>query len=97
MEFEDLIRGNGFVTRWGGEEFLLVFEQMEKQQVYAELTRFLKKIREKTFCYEDKKFFITLTFGVHQPTENENPEQTIQRADMKLYEGKQKGRNVIVV
>lgn len=27
---------------------------------------------------------------------NENPEEVIRRADVKLYEGKQGGRNVIV-
>lgn len=95
-EMENLVRGKGFVARWGGEEFLMIFKNMTEQQVYRELTHFLQKIRDKEFCYENEKFSITMTFGVEQRKKEEKAEEVIRRADQKLYEGKQGGRNVIV-
>ncbi len=95
-DMEKLVRGKGFVARWGGEEFLMVFRNMTQQQVYRELTRFLQKIREKRFYYQDKTFSLTMTFGVQQLMKNQTPEEVIHKADEKLYAGKENGRNVIV-
>ena len=95
-EMENLVRGKGFVARWGGEEFLMIFKNMTEQQVYRELTHFLQKIRDKEFCYEGEEFSITMTFGIEQRKKGEKAEEVIRRADEKLYEGKQGGRNVIV-
>lgn len=95
-EMEQLVRGKGFAVRWGGEEFLMIFRNMTKQQAYKELIGFLQKIREKEFCYEGEHFSITMTFGVQQGNKTEKAEDVIRRADEKLYEGKQSGRNTIV-
>jgi PleD family two-component response regulator len=39
---------------------------------------------------------VTLTIGVAQKYEHESIYDTINRADQKLYKGKENGRNVIV-
>ncbi len=87
---------SGFVSRWGGEEFLLVMEG-ELPVLYEKLCRINDELEEKEFEHSGARFRISMTFGVVTWNETEKFETAINRADELLYFGKEHGRHQIVV
>lgn len=87
---------NGFAARWGGEEFLLVFDSMNIEQAHESLEELLDKIRALETHYGEQTIQVTMTFGL---TAGDSPDyaQLLRAADEKLYEGKASGRNKIVL
>ena len=91
------LSSTGFVSRWGGEEFLICFDGTEEELV-EKLKKVTAKIRENVFDAEDgRKFSITMTMGVTTKKPGEYFEEVMARADGLLYDGKKGGRNQIVV
>ncbi|MCH5251445.1 MAG: diguanylate cyclase [Lachnospiraceae bacterium] len=92
---KDTVSETGFVSRWGGEEFLIGFDGSVE-----ELKDRLEKAREailgKQFECGGDSFHISITAGVTCGRHGETFDHTICRADDLLYEGKEKGRNQIV-
>lgn len=87
---------SGFVSRWGGEEFLLVMEG-ETSALYGKLCQINDEIEGKVFEHSGREFRISMTFGVVAWDEAEKFETAINRADELLYFGKEHGRNQIIV
>ncbi len=92
----DFMEGKGKVGRWGGEEFLFVFYNMNGEQVERDLYDLQGRLRRLVVNYENYSFNVTLTFGVAEYSPKRDVLDTIEEADRKLYMGKQAGRNVIV-
>lgn len=86
--------GKGFVARWGGEEFLLIFEDRELDIARRELEIILDEIR--TIWVPDTDRQITMSFGLTLLIPGESVDETLKRADDNLYEAKESGRNQIV-
>lgn len=86
----------GFVARWGGEEFLFVYDDMDLKTAKLELEMLLAQVRNLTVLYDDQPIYVTMTLGVVEGGINTNIKELLQRADTKLYEGKSNGRNQIV-
>lgn len=93
--FKKHMGDNGCVARWGGEEFLLVYETDEKsmQESFCEL---LCSIREHEFAYKQQTFHITITAGVNGEINGFTFDEIINRADECLYKGKTSGRDRVV-
>ena len=89
------MHGRGFAARWGGEEFLLVFERAELDRAYSLLEELLGKICALDIKYNDQIIKVTMTFGVVAGS-NCDMKDLIRIADEKLYEGKSAGRNQVV-
>ena len=94
--FRQSIGENGIVSRWGGEEFLLVFER-PAEEAAEQLNSILEKIRGMDFTYGDKQFHVTLTFGLNGAIVGNTFDDIIKVADECLYEGKKNGRDRIVM
>ena len=94
--FQNIVKGRGRVARWGGEEFLFTFENMNIQQAYATLEILRLQIEKYNFQFKDHAIKITMTFGVEEYSQIIGIESTISKADQKLYEGKNSGRNKVV-
>lgn len=85
----------GFAARWGGEEFLLVFDHTNLEESLALLQTLSKGIQDMVTVYEDRSVQITMTFGLENG-ETADIKQLIRHADEKLYRGKNSGRNCII-
>lgn len=85
----------GFVARWGGEEFLLVFDHMNANEAHESLQNLLEKIRNLEVVYNEKTIHVTMTFGLSDG-DTTDIQQLLKTADNKLYQGKTGGRNQIV-
>lgn len=90
------IEGKGYVARWGGEEFLLVFYDSTLETAYILLKSIADEIRSTNIIYEDKQISITMTFGITEGNGNVKEYKIIKEADKKLYLGKNAGRDRIV-
>lgn len=89
------MNGRGFVARWGGEELLLVYDNMQLDVAVSCMKELMEDIRGQRIVYGNIDFNVTMTFGVTEGS-NEKIEHIIRAADTKLYEGKNSGRNRIV-
>lgn len=91
----DNIKDCGFASRWGGEEFLLIY-QLDHDGTKVRVEQLQKAVRDYDFTYGDAEIKITMTFGVEADHKEESYEERIKGADNKLYIGKNNGRDQIV-
>lgn len=86
----------GFAARWGGEEFLLVFQNHDLERTVKSVEELMTEIRSSGIDYQDKKgIHITMTFGIVEGS-HEKIDHILRRADKKLYLGKDQGRDRVV-
>lgn len=89
------VRGCGFASRWGGEEFLLVY-QLEYEAAMEKVRQIQQEVRAYDFTYEGKTIKVTMSFGVEMEDASMPYEQRILIADENLYIAKNNGRDRIV-
>ena len=85
----------GFAARWGGEEFLLVFQGYHMDGAMKCMEELQEDIRSAKIIYQKEQVQLTMTFGIMEGSE-EKINHIIKDADKKLYYGKNHGRNQIV-
>ena len=90
--------GKGFVSRWGGEEFLIVYDETEYEDGLKKLNTFMENVRKMQIPDErfEMPIQITMTFGMVQGNAGDDMENLLRIADERLYKGKTGGRNRIV-
>jgi len=93
------MREQDVITRWGGEEFLLMLPETELKGALVVLERLKKNISGFNFVYgiKEQKIQVTLTYGVYFYDGSKTIEEVIRLADRALYKGKAKGKNCIVL
>ncbi len=91
---KNAIREIDITARWGGEEFVVLLPQTEKEDALQSASRILEAIVTHKFtCLPDKK--ITASIGIASlpdPSINTG-EKLIDASDIAMYEAKRKGRN----
>jgi len=99
MILSDFFRQPGdLVCRYGGEEFCVLMPDCPKTKA-AELAEALRRrIAEQTIILRREKTRITVSIGVASfPKDAINPKELIHKADLALYQAKEKGRNQVCV
>jgi diguanylate cyclase (GGDEF)-like protein len=91
-----IIRERDILSRWGGEEFLLLITDtdLEGSLVVAEKLR--SGIEALEIFYNEKRIRVTISFGVAGFNQEDGMDGTIKRADDALYMGKNNGKNCVV-
>jgi diguanylate cyclase (GGDEF)-like protein len=92
----EYMRGSGFAARWGGEEFLLVFENLSGMSATLACEKVLDLVRERLVEYEGQFLSVTMSFGVAEASPLLSVDENINVADGRLYEAKEGGRNRVV-
>lgn len=100
IKVADIIREHmknyGFVSRWGGEEFLMVFDRTSLLMAENSLWGLLDKIRAAEIRYDNYVIKVTMSYGVSEWDKEESVDDLIRSADNKLYFAKNSGRNRVV-
>jgi diguanylate cyclase (GGDEF)-like protein len=95
--FKNRLRAQDMICRWGGDEFLIVLPDTspETGRNVAETLRTL--IEKLNIIYINQEVPVTISFGVYDDDySNVRPDYYIRKADRKLYEAKNRGRNRVV-
>lgn len=86
-----IIGDDGFVGRWGGEEFLIIIYAQNDQQAFDQSEKIRRHIESYVIHAIDS--VITFTIGLCKYDKGKSVENCIALADKALYEGKDRGRN----
>lgn len=98
FEINELISETGFIGRYGGDEFIVVYPNItEYDEIWNECHKVIASVADCSF--EDLPWLsITVTMGIARFPENEIVyENLFQLADKALYRGKMKGRNCFII
>ncbi len=86
--------------RYGGEEFLVISADTTKEQAKLTIERILEITRKTNFIYNKTEIIFTFSCGISDASEiddsNITIERLIEKADKKLYEAKNNGRNQVI-
>ena len=89
---------NNVVSRWGGEEFLILFYDVKGQrEVFQVLDSIRKKISYSNFEYNGVKIKFTVTFGATSSLSHTNVYDMTKKADELMYLGKCQGKNMVLM
>jgi len=94
---KERLRQYDAVSRWGGEEFLFLFPDTRAKDAAGVAEAIRRSIESHRFTFNDRPIYVTMTFGVAEHLENNSIDGTIKNADDALYQGKERGRNRVVV
>ncbi len=82
------------ISRWGGEEFLLLAKDLP--DVRDRMEKLRQSVAAHDFTFERQRINVTITIGYAQKEDTQSIDRWIQRADEKLYYGKNNGKNMVV-
>ena len=87
------LRHNDLLVRWGGEEFVLLVDNDA-----TKTARLAEKLREAIAGYRfDPRFAVTVSMGVSEVREGDDPDSLFKRADEMVYRSKREGKNRVSV
>lgn len=91
------IREQDYVSRWGGEEFLVLLPRLDQAGARQVAERIRESIAAHPMAAGGGTSQITMTFGVATYSGYSEAKECIRRADMAMYDGKRQGRNCVIV
>lgn len=90
------LRKTDLVSRWGGDEFLLMLPETRLDDGKAVAEKVHDRIITTPFVYREQDIPVTITLGVSQCDANVGVGSCIRKADQALYFGKQAGKNQVI-
>ena len=92
---EASIRQHDFIGRWGGEEFIVILEDVQEDEAFEIADRMRQNISKTPFrcSMNEDPIFINITIGLTIFNDKKDIKTNIADADKALYFGKNNGRN----
>ena len=94
---EENVGASGTVCRWGGEEIVILFKEITKQETVRITENIRRDVETKAFYYDNQQVGVTITCGIAFGEISDSEQDIIKRADKALYCGKNEGKNRIYV
>jgi diguanylate cyclase (GGDEF)-like protein len=93
------VRPDDTVVRWGGDEFLVLFEQVEDEAAALELVQRVLTAVAEPIGHLNQVFVVTASLGVVfcAAADTVDPDELVRRADAAMYRSKRIGRNAFAV
>ena len=88
---EDICKGS-IVSRWGGEEFLILTKDS-----YGLIEKLRQAVEEMQIESDGQTINVTLTAGIEQKNKEVSLDRWIMASDEKLYFGKNNGKNRVII
>lgn len=86
------VRSEDTVTRWGGDEFLIMLEDAKKETTADIAQKLIQEISE-PYIIKQHTILISTSIGIEFSSDNILADQIIENADHALYLAKNSGRN----
>lgn len=91
------LRGGDWVARWGGEEFIVCFHDMDCRGAMTAADRLRKQVKNKVVSLPQGELPVTVSMGVSlYGPEHPSVDAMLAQADALLYEAKAGGRDRVV-
>jgi len=87
------IRRYNLLSRWGGEEFVLLMPDTDTESAREVLERIRKQIQNTAIKLPLQNINLTISIGVTKIEPGEKISTALTRADQALYQSKEQGRN----
>ncbi|MGL6110084.1 MAG: diguanylate cyclase [Rubrivivax sp.] len=87
----DLLRAHDVAGRHGGDEFVLLLRHSSTQDAMQVAERLVSHLQTRAHAHALPR--LSLSFGIVQMRSSESIDDTLQRADLALYEAKRLGRS----
>lgn len=92
------LRESDWISRWGGDEFLVVFSNVDSNTAKSVLLRIMDILRETYVnANKDKPLNVSISVGITELAEKDDYISIVKRVDMALIEAKQEGKSKVVV
>ena len=91
---DQISKENAYFGRWGGEEFIVVWYGLSKEEMGQKAELLRETIEEMEFPKVGK---LTCSIGVTQLRDDDTFDQVFSRVDKALYSSKENGRNKVTL
>jgi diguanylate cyclase (GGDEF)-like protein len=93
----NIIRSLDSICRWGGDEFLVILPNVDKDLLFV-IGEKIRLFIEKTWLQAgDKIVRMTLSIGGTMAKDDDTIESLVKRADAAMYDSKQSSRNTVSI
>jgi len=93
---KNIIRAEDRIYRFGGDEFIIVFNRIDKKLIEKIVEKIRKKVELTKLKYKEHILNLTLSIGVACHIQKDSLESWLHRADKALYDSK-KFRNKVTI
>ncbi len=90
---QNSLKRNTKIYRYGGEEFIIILQKIDLEEVEQIATKILQDTDESKLLYKGHNIHLTLSAGISKYIENDTVDNIIDRADKALYNAKKSGKN----
>ena len=90
------LRETDVLTRWGGEEFLLLLANTSLADAEAVVERVRQRLSSADIWCKHPQLRVTFSGGITTHRDGEDMQETIARADRLLYQAKDAGRDRVI-
>ena len=93
------VRETDLACRYGGEEFVIIFKELNKHDAFIISERIRKRIEAKRFISGENVFKVTISGGIASyPGDGDSIEEVFKKADDLLYDKcKKAGKNKVII
>lgn len=95
--FIDNSRPFDTIGRWGGEEFVSIILNVEKESLFDVANRMRKLIEESVMIIDSATIRVTVSIGATMARSEDSKESLIGRADQLMYHAKISGKNRVII
>ncbi|TAM38593.1 sensor domain-containing diguanylate cyclase [bacterium] len=93
---ESLSELNFLISRFGGEEFLVMLSGLDKKKSLAAAETLRRRIEKEKISLRRQDTMVTVSIGVASiPFDTKDEDDLVLKADKAMYNAKQKGRNQV--
>ncbi len=91
---EESVRNVDTVARQGGDEFVVILEDMVKEEDVSDIAQKILTALAQPLVIGQSEVFVTASIGVSvYPRDGKDPGALLKNADVAMYRAKEKGRN----
>ncbi|MGO4999354.1 sensor domain-containing diguanylate cyclase [Oceanisphaera sp. W20_SRM_FM3] len=95
--FRRIFRQSDVISRWGGEEFMVLMPMTSKADALQTVERLHQSLKNAPIVYVDQQpVFITISVGICSLTPDRESHESLRIVDKLLYMAKENGRNCTV-